>query len=109
MKVIKGVSEKLDVFTLSEDGETKDKASFKDTFRTIVSLSLGKSSEQALEMFELGLKLKNCKEDDLSLEDAEFKLLKEKVEANMTQQAAFFHAQLLKKLKEAENDSSAKG
>ena len=107
MKVIKGIDEKLELFSLTDEGEKKDKSSFKDMYRTIVSLSLGKSSEQALEMLELGMKIKGV-EKDLELEDAEFKLLKSKVEDNMTQLPAYFHAQLLLKLKEAENDSSKK-
>lgn len=107
MKTIKGITEKLAVFSLRETQEV-DSNSFQDVFRTIISLSIGKSAEQALEMFEIGLKLKNNKESNLELEDAEFKLLKEKVEANPNQQPAFFHAQLLLKLKEAENDSIKK-
>lgn len=107
MKVIRGIADKLDLFSLKDEGE-KDKASFQDVYRTIISLSLGKSGEQALEMFELGLRLKRHKDADIELEDAEFKLLKEHVTENKTQQAAFFHGQLLKKLKEAENDSSSK-
>lgn len=102
MKVIKGVNEKLDLFSISEEGEQKDKASFKDMYRTVISLSLGNSGDQALEMFELGLKLKNTKTDDVELEDAEFKLLKEKVQENKLQQPAHFLGQLLKKLKAAE-------
>jgi hypothetical protein len=107
MKVIKGIAGKLELFSLKDEVEL-DKSSFKDVFRTIISLSLGKSADQSLEMLELGMKIKHNKEADLELEDAEFKLLKEKVEANLTQQPAFFHAQLLKKLKESENDSSKK-
>ena len=105
MKIIKGVNEKLDLFSISDEGEQKDKASFKDMYRTVISLSLGDSGEQALEMFELGLKLKNTKADDIEVEDAEFKLLKDKVQANKLQQPAHFLGQLLKKLKEAENDT----
>jgi hypothetical protein len=108
MKVIKGVNEKLDLFSLTEDGEQKDKASFKDMYRTVVSLSLGNSGDQALEMFELGLKLKNVKTEDIEIEDAEFKLLKDKVQENKLQQPAYFLGQLLKKLKDAENDAVKK-
>lgn len=107
MKTIKGITEKLEVFSLKDESEY-DKTSFQDVFRTIISLSLGKSGEQALEMFELGLKLKKNKETDLELEDAEFKLLKDYVHENKTQQPVFFHGQLLKKLKEAEDAPSKK-
>lgn len=109
MKVIKGVNEKLDVFTLTDEGEQKDKATFKDMYRTIISLSLGNSGDQALEMFELGLKIKNTKENDVELEDAEFKLLKDKVAENKLQQPAYFIGQLLSKLKQAEHDTVKKG
>lgn len=108
MKQIKDINEKLDLFTLTDEGEKKDKSSYKDMYRTIVSLSLGKSGEQALEMFELGLKIKNVVGDVLGLEDAEYKLLKSKVDDNMTQVPAYFHAQLLLKLKQAD-DTVTKG
>lgn len=108
MKEIKGINEKLDLFTLNDEGQQKDKSSFKDMYRTIVSLSLGKSGEQSLEMFELGLKIKKHEGDVLKLEDAEFKLLKSKVEDNVTQVPAFFHAQLLIKLRDA-NDTASEG
>lgn len=108
MKEIKGINDKLDLFTLTDEGEKKDKSSFKDMYRTIVSLSLGKSGEQALEMFELGLKIKNLVGDVLPLEDAEYRLLKSKVEDNVTQLAAYFQAQLLHKLKQAD-DTATKG
>lgn len=108
MKVIKGVNEKLELFTLTDEGEQKDKASFKDMYRTVVSLSLGNSGDQALEMFELGMKIKHAKSDDIELEDAEFKLLQDKVKENSLKQPAHFLGQLLSKLKQAENDSVKK-
>jgi len=109
MKIIKGVNEKLELFSLNEEGEQKDKASFKDMYRTVISLSMGNSGDQALEMFELGLKIKGNKSDELELEDAEFKLLKDKVQENKLQQPAHFLGQLLLKLKVAENDTVKKG
>jgi hypothetical protein len=77
-------------------------------YRTVVSMSLGNSGDQALEMFELGLKIKQSKTDDIELEDAEFKLLHEKVKENTLKQPAHFLGQLLSKLKQAENDSVKK-
>lgn len=106
MKVIKGINEKLKIFSL--ETEEDDKSSFSDMFRTTVALSVGRSPDQTLELLELGLKIKGNHSDNLSLEESDFKLLKEKVEANILQQASFFHGQLLKKLKEAENESSKK-
>lgn len=102
MKTIKNIDEKLDTFSVEDNGE-KDKMSFRDIFRTILSLSLSNSGDQALEMIELAGYLKKAKKDT-DLEDSQFKLLKEKVEANPMRQPAFFLAQLINKLKAAEND-----
>ena len=100
MKTIKGLDEKLDVFSLEDKGE-KDKLSFRDIYRTILSLSLSNSGAQAMEMVDVAMVLKAAKED-ATLEDSQFNLLKEKIEANPMKQPAFFLAQLLRKLKVAE-------
>lgn len=100
MKTIKGLDDKLDIFSLEDKGE-KDRMSFRDMYRTILSLSLGNSGTQAMEMVDVAMILKSAK-TDASLEDAQFNLLKEKVEANPMKQPAFFLAQLLRKLKAAE-------
>lgn len=100
MKTIKGIDEKLDIFSL-EDKVEKDKMSFRDIYRTILSLSLSNSGAQAMEMVDVALLLKAAKED-VQLEDAQFNLLKEKVDANPMKQPAFFQAQLFRKLKAAE-------
>lgn len=107
MKTIKGITDKLELFSISGDSE-KDTSSYQDVYRTILSLSLGKSSDQAIEMIDVALKLKKNKSKDLDLEDSEFKLLKEHVDTNATRQPAFFQAQLIRKLRDAENADTSK-
>jgi len=74
---------------------------YRQLFKAAIGNALGKSSEEAIELFHVGVKVKDAK-DELVLEDAEFKLLKEKCEANPAQWTAHFHAQVVLKLKKSE-------
>ena len=84
--------------------EEKEKLAF-PTFRQLFISCLGglpaDNGEQAIDMYELGRKIKKAKEDYIELEDAEFKLLMEKVK-KFPKWGAFYQAQVLLKLKEAE-------
>lgn len=97
MKTIKGIDDKLEKFN-PNDSELQ---SFKDYFRAAISLSITKAGDEAIDVFELGLKVKRA-EGDLQLEDAEFKRLKEKVDINPIGWPNWVHAQLVLKLKDSE-------
>jgi hypothetical protein len=97
MKTIKGIDDKLEKFNPTDS----DLQAFKDYFRAAVSLSISKAGDEAIEIFELGLKIKRAT-GDLQLEDAEFKRLKEKVDSNPIGWPNWVHAQLVSKLKDSE-------
>lgn len=74
---------------------------YRKMFKAAVGMGMAKDGENAIDLMQLGLKLKV--DGDISLEDAEFKLLKERCSANPAQWAAHFHGQVMLKLKEAED------
>lgn len=75
------------------------------TYRKMYKAALGmvssKNGEEAIDLYQVGLKLK-LNEPQIDLEDAEFKLLKEACAKNPVQWMAHYHAQVVLKLKEAE-------
>ena len=77
---------------------------FRKMFRSAVGTALSKSGEEAIELFEIGLKVKRAKAD-LELEDAEFTKLKSKCDDNQAQWTSHYHAQVAMKLKAAEKEA----
>lgn len=73
---------------------------YRKMFKAAVGMGLAKDADNAIDLLQLGLKLKV--EGDVQLEDAEFKLLKDRCSANTPQWQAHFHAQVMLKLKESE-------
>lgn len=76
--------------------------SYRKLFRAAVGLCEAKDGENALDLIQIGLKLK-C-EGDVSIEDAEFKLLKETCSKNPCKWVANYHGQVMLKLKESEKE-----
>jgi hypothetical protein len=75
--------------------------SFRKMFRNAIGKMGARTGEEALDLFALGIKFKSSS-SDISLEDAEFKLLSEVCEKNPDLWMSHFQAQVLLKLKEAE-------
>lgn len=100
MKTIKGIDESMSSF---DDELPKDTVlpTYRKLFKSTVGLAAARSGEEALDMYQLGLKLK-IEGADIALEDAEFKLLRGCVEKNAGQLISHYLAQLLMKLKESE-------
>jgi hypothetical protein len=99
MKTITGLNDKLKAVDVGDEipQEVQDQqATFKKLFRLSLAGAKG-TADRALEQYDLGAKLALAG-DDASLEDAEYKLLKEVVRENPTQLIPYFLAQLLKKL-----------
>lgn len=74
---------------------------YRKMFRAVCGMGLAKSGEEAMDLVQIGLKMQLA-DPDISLEDAEFRLLKERCEKNPVQWQAHFHGQVMLKLKEAE-------
>lgn len=102
MKKIKDIDQKPSHFQDDVPAETIDQMpTYRKMFRAAVGMALGRSGEESIELYQIGLKLK-LDGSELSLEDAEFKILKDKCQQNPVGWSAHFHAQCLLKLKEAE-------
>ena len=101
MKKVKGLDEKLSTVEDIPDGTNLKVPTYRMMFKSAVGGSLAKSGDDAIEHYQLGLKLR-LDGNEIDLEDAEFKLLKGVVEKNPSQWAAHFHAQVVLKIKESE-------
>lgn len=102
MKTIKGLlSKPVPTEMQIEKGIKEVRDTYRKMFKQAVEHTLGKSKENAIENYQLGLKLMQD-QDEIQLEDAEFKLLKEACESNPLQWISHFQAQILIKLKESE-------
>lgn len=99
MKIIEGLNDQLQHW---EDNLTPaaeaSLPTFKKFYSNILGSAQGKTGDESIEMFLIGMKLKKAG-DVVELEDAEHKLLLEKVTLNQNQVVAHFHAQLILKLK----------
>ena len=107
MKKVAGLDEKLSPIEEIPKGVESKIPTYRHMYKTAVSGNLGKSGEDAVEHYQLGLKLR-IEGDTIDLEDAEFKLLTAAVEKNPIQWQAHYHAQVVLKLRGAEKESEAK-
>ena len=107
MKTIKNVDSKPEHF---QDDIAPEVAAtiptYRKMFKAAVGMGLAKDGENAIDLVQLGLKLRV--DGDINLEDAEFKLLKERCSQNPAQWTAHFHGQVMMKLKEAEKEGDKK-
>lgn len=102
MKIIKNIDERL-ADTINPENPAKDAVKFRTLFRMVVSNHVSLSGEAALEYVELGLKL-GVDKPDVELEDAEFKKLKEVVNANPLKWPNMLIGQLYKKIIDSEKN-----
>ena len=104
MKTIKNVDDNLQSFNdeLSEE-EKRSLPTYRKAFKAILGMVLNNDPEKALDLAQVGLKF-TLAQPDISLEDAEFKLLKEATNKNPSQLLNHFWAQILTKLKDAEKN-----
>ena len=97
MKKIVGLEEKVKSF----DEKDTLLQSYKEFFQAAVKFSVKKSGEEAVDLFEVNLKLKAAN-GEVDLEDAQFRLLKTCCNENPVGWPSVIHGQLYKKLQEAE-------
>ena len=102
MKTIKRLLEKP---THYNEAASPEENEILPTFRRLLLNQLGASpgenGEEAIEMYQIGLKIRSANES-VELEDAEFKILKKVCEKNKIQWLSHFHAQVLLLLRESE-------
>jgi hypothetical protein len=102
MKTIKAIDDKPTSFEDDMPQEFLDKMpTFRKLFRAAIGLTAKNDGNKALDLYQLGLKFR-LEESDISIEDAEFNLLKEACNQNPAQWISHYHAQIMLKLKEAE-------
>lgn len=99
MKILKGLDEKVQ----SLDENNVDLQPFRDFYVAAVKFSIKKSGDEAVDLFEIALKLKHA-QDSVELEDAQFKLVKTACNENPIGWPAIIHGQIFKKLQEAEKN-----
>jgi len=105
MKTLKGIKAKPE--PLDPEQKLDGIPTYQTMMKYSVSMNLGKSAENSIECYQVGLKLK-LDQDEIQLEDAEFKVLKEAVEANPMRYMAHFHGQLMLKIREWEKTGENK-
>lgn len=101
MKHLKGLDEKPTSFDDVPPEVMEKMPTFRKLFKAAIGMATRGSGEQAIDLYQVGLKLKLA-EPDLSLEDAEFNLLREACNQNAPNWISHYHAQVMMKLKEAE-------
>ena len=102
MKTIKGLDEKPQPMGDNVPATVMEQIpTYRKMFQSAVGSALSKSGDEAIELFEIGLKIKRAKAD-IELEDAEFTKLKDKCDGNQAQWSSHFHAQVALKLRSAE-------
>ena len=99
MKTIKGIDATPEPFDELPAGVTMP--SYRKLFKSAVAMGAAANAEEAIDLYQLGLKLK-VEGETVDLEDAEFKLLKKVCEKNTACWIAHYHAQALLKIKESE-------
>lgn len=102
MKIIKNIDEKPTSFDENISPEAlKQMPTFRKLFKAAIGMSTRSNGEQAIDLYQLGLKFKT-EENDISVEDSEFNLLKEACNQNPANWISHYHAQVMLKLKDAE-------
>lgn len=103
MKTLKGLLTK----PVGIDEEKKEAVDalpvFRIMFKNCISYIVPKAGEDSLAIYQVGMKLMQD-QDEIKLEDAEFKLLKEAVGKNPQGLLLHYHGQLMLKIKESEKE-----
>lgn len=102
MKRITGIDERLVHFNADVPKEEAAKLpTYRALFVTVLGTSQAKDPAEALMIFAAANRLK-APGDAMDLDDAEFNALREKCERNPVGWLAYYHAQVLLKLKASE-------
>lgn len=102
MKVIKSVDDRPSHFEEQLPADVMAQIpTFRRMFKSVCGMGLAKSGDEAVDLVQIGLKF-SLAESDITLEDAEFKLLESRCAANPCGWQAHFHGQVMIKLREAE-------
>jgi hypothetical protein len=104
MKTLKGLNSRPEIL---EENPTKemidDTPTFRRLFKIVIGNSLAKSGEQAVDCVQIAMKLR-IDADQIELEDAQFKIIKDKVDDNPTKMPAIFQGQMRMLLDKCEKD-----
>jgi len=105
MKTLKGLNSKPEVLDDNPNPElSKDIPTYRRLFKMVVGNSVAADkSEQAVDMVQIAMKLR-IDEDSIPLEDAQFKILREKVIENQVKLTALFQGQLINLLDAADKE-----
>lgn len=106
MMTLKELSKKPEILDDNPTPELmKDVPTYRRLFKMVVGNSMAtEKTEQAVDMVQIAMKLR-IDEDSIPLEDAQFKLLREKVVENQVKMTALFQGQMINLLDECEKAS----
>ena len=105
MKKLRGLDDRPQPLEKDTSKEVREQIpKFRRLYKMAVGNAMGRDAENAIELYQVGLKLR-IDSDTIELEDAEFKLLKEKVEGNDAKFASTIHAQMILRIREDEKVS----
>ena len=106
MKILKGLNNKPEILEENPTAEmTKDVPTYRRLFKMVVGNSIAKEkTEEAVDMVQVAMKLR-IDEDTIPLEDAQFKILREKVIDNDVKLTALFQGQMIILLDEAKKSN----
>lgn len=107
MKTIKGLLAQPSLLD-EEKGLNNGMPIFRILLKNSAGKGLAKSKDNAIELCDIAIKLKNLKEDSIELEDSDFKALKISVEENLTQNQVHVHRQMIAIFELADKESEEK-
>ena len=107
MKTLRGLDSKPQLLEEVTDPKALAKVfTFRQLFKMVIGGTTAANGDESIDLTQIGLKLKGG--GDISLEEADFKLIQKKVEGNEAKLTAMFQGQLLLKLKDAEKEDAPK-
>lgn len=103
MKKITGLDERLDHFDMIVPEKQRPQLpTFRNLFVNCLGAARPDNGAQAIESFKAATKILRAEGDSVLLEDAEFKLLREKCEKNELAWQSYYLAQVILRIDQAE-------
>jgi hypothetical protein len=107
MKTITGLENRMKHFSDDPKLAMEEMPTLRRMLLNLLGAARTASGEESLSLWDIGLKIRREEKSEITLEDAEFKLIKQKIDENGIGWVAHYHAQMLLCIREAEKASAA--
>jgi hypothetical protein len=107
MKTIKGLEKRIQHFNEEDKVSPNELPTVRRMILNLLGAGKAKDGDEALAMWDLGLRIRRAEDSDITIEDADFKLINEKVKENILGWSAHYHAQMLLIMRETQRAAEA--